>query len=125
MKTVSNKKILIVEDEEESQKIFRRMLVGYDLSFCVSEMTLMEKLRESEYGLILMDIGLAGSKDGLMLIRELKSTPKYSSIPIISVTSRVYSKQRILATEAGAAAYLTKPISKTLLIETIEKCLIQ
>jgi len=109
MKSVSNKKILIVEDEEESQKIFRRMLVGYDLSFCVSEMTLMEKLRESEYGVILMDIGLAGSKDGLMLIRELKSTPKYSSIPIISVTSRVYSK----------------PISKTLLIETIEKCLIQ
>ncbi len=80
-------KILIVEDDEISRNIYRLFLRGYELFFCNSGETMYEKLAEENYRLIIMDIGLPNSKDGLTLIKELKNNTKYCSIPIICVTS--------------------------------------
>lgn len=124
MTSKMNFKILIVEDEDESQKVFRRMLNDYNIHFCISEKTMYEQLVKTNYNLILMDIGLAGSKDGLEIIKDLKTNQLYNGIPIICITSHVYNQQKIDALNAGADQYITKPLSKTLLIQTIEKCLI-
>lgn len=115
--------LLIVEDEEVSQKIFEKMLQGYNLSFCDSGMAMYNKLSDENYNLILMDIGLLGSKDGLEIIKELKSNNSFGALPVICITSHAYSVQENNALKAGADAYLTKPLSKNILIETIEKLL--
>ena len=114
-------KILIVEDEEISWKIYRLMLKNYDLSFCDSEKLMYDKLSNNNFQLIIMDIGLPNSKDGLVLIKELKSNRKFFKIPIICATSYDHHEQRDNAIIAGADVYLTKPISKNILIDIISK----
>ncbi len=114
-------KILIVEDEEISKKLYRLILKNYDLTFCDSDKSMYDKLSDINYQLIIMDIGLPHSKDGLTLIKELKNDKKFSGIPIICATSYAYYDQKDNAKKAGANSYITKPISKDILIHTVER----
>ncbi len=114
-------KILIVEDDEISRTLYKHILKNYDLSYCDSDKSMYNKLAEDKYQLIIMDIGLANSKDGLELIKELKSDKNFQGIPIICATSYDFFDQKTNALKAGADEYLSKPISKNLLISTIEK----
>jgi len=68
-----------------------------------------------------MDIGLAGSKDGIEMTKDLKANQKYFKIPVICITSHVFIKQKEIVKQAGAEDYLTKPLRKTELIEIIER----
>ncbi len=113
-------KILIVEDEEYSLKVFQMYLRDYELTFCRSEAEIYKNLNEQRFSLILMDIGLPGLKDGLQITKELKDSKEFSSIPVICITSYVYNEQQKNAYDAGADAYLTKPFTKNALLETIK-----
>jgi len=123
MKDENIKNILIVEDEKDSINIIGRMLKDYNLTFCDSEISLYLELSKKSFDIIIMDIGLPGSKNGLELIKELTTSTEYSSIPIICVTSHNYSSQKNIAMEAGAFAYITKPISKSIVMEMVNKAL--
>ncbi|MHB1688987.1 MAG: response regulator [Ignavibacteriaceae bacterium] len=117
----NNYKILIVEDEEISRNIYRLWLKNYNLSFCDSEKSMYDKLSNNNFQLIIMDIGLPNSKNGLVLIKELKSSEKFFEIPIICATSYDSPEQKANVLNAGADVYLTKPISRNILIDTIAK----
>ena len=114
-------KILIVEDEEISRNLYRLWLKNYNLSFCDSEKLMYDKLYDDNFQLIIMDIGLPHSKDGLVLIKELKSSEKFFKIPIICATSYDSPEQKGNALNAGADVYLTKPVPRNILIDTITK----
>ena len=114
-------KILIVEDEEISRNLYRMWLKNYDLSFCDSEKSMYDTLSDKIFELIIMDIGLPGSKDGLSLIKELKSDKNFFKIPIVCATSYDSPEQKGNAITAGADVYLTKPILKDILIDIISK----
>ena len=114
-------KILIVEDEEISRNLYRMWLKNYDLSFCDSEKSMYDTLSDKIFELIIMDIGLPGSKDGLALIKELKVNKDFLKIPIVCITSYDSPEQKGNAITAGANVYLTKPILKDILIDIISK----
>ena len=80
-------KILIVENEEISRNLYRLWLKNYNISFCDSDKTMYKKLSEDNFQLIIMDIGLPNSKDGLTLIKELKVSNDFLKIPIVCITS--------------------------------------
>ncbi len=114
-------KILIVEDDEISRNIYRLFLKNFDLTFCDSDENMYKELSKENFQLIIMDIGLPNSKDGLTLIKELKSSEKYFKMPIICATSYDTAEQKINALNAGADAYLSKPVTKEILVEAIAK----
>ncbi len=114
-------KILIVEDDEIAQSIYQLMLKNYNLSFCNSDKTMYKKLSEDHFQLIIMDIGLPNSKDGLTLIKELKNSEKYLRIPIICATTYDTYDLKAKAINAGADVYLVKPILKNILLNAIAK----
>ena len=58
--------------------------------------------------------------DGLSLCREIKSDPETKDI-LVMIFSHLQAEDR--AVEAGADAFLTKPLDEKLLIETVEKLL--
>jgi osomolarity two-component system sensor histidine kinase NIK1 len=118
-----NIRLLVIEDDVESQKIFTKLLREYNLYFCESESSMYTALMKFKIDLILMDIGLPGNKDGLTLIKDLKENQNYSSIPIISFTSHAYSQQKNNVLKAGADGYITKPLSKNDLINMIDTLL--
>ncbi len=116
-----NFKILIVEDDEISRSIYRLFLKNFNVSFCESDKTMYQKLAEDIFRFIIMDIGLPNSKDGLTLMKELKSSEKYFKIPIICATSYDSHELRDNATKAGADVYFAKPILRDILVEAIAK----
>lgn len=118
-------KILIVEDDRNSQELFKFLLgKKYDLSICDEEMSFLAILEKTKADLVLMDISLNGEKNGLELIRYLrKNNLDYKHTPIICYTAHAFSQDKINAMNAGADIFLAKPVSIEILIETIETAL--
>lgn len=102
------KKILIVEDNKVDQSLFQAVL-GDDFICDIAEngMQAVEKCKEGDYGLILMDIAMP-KMDGYEATKEIR---KFNSkIPIIAVTALAYSEDKAKCLNAGMDDYIAKPI---------------
>ncbi len=118
--TRAGKKILFVEDEMRLQKIYRDFFKkrGFELVPAYDGATAL-KLAEEEYpDLIMLDLILP-KKDGFEVLRELKSNPRLSAIPIIIITNLEGPEHVERALSLGARTYLVK--ANYSLKEIIEK----
>jgi len=118
------KKILIVEDNELNQKLFRDLLGahGYQIFETKDGAEAINITRNERPDLILMDIQLP-EISGLDITRRLKADETVRHIPIIAVTAFAMKddEEKILA--AGCEAYLSKPISIANFLATVQKFL--
>lgn len=118
-------RILIVEDEIENQRYLKLILKkNYDTDFCDTKSLMFDLLNKNEYDSIIMDISLKNGYTGIDLITELKRKTEYKNIPIICLSAHAYGEQRKKAEQLGAEAYLTKPVSNKLLLDTLEKLIV-
>ena len=117
-------KLLIVEDDAESQKVYK-ILLGkiFELEMCESEVTFYQKLSEFDCDIILMDISIQGEKDGLQLTKEMRLSSKYKDIPIVCLSAHAFQRDRENALHAGVDMFLTKPIQNKTLIDSLGKVL--
>jgi putative two-component system response regulator len=109
---VSEKKILVVEDNPVNMELVTDLLEVAGFSF-VSAMTAEEGLRLAELelpDLILMDIQLPGM-DGLEATQHLKANPKTLHIPIVALTAHAMKGDEERALAVGCIGYITKPIN--------------
>lgn len=72
--------------------------------------------------LIILDLMLPDG-DGFELCKELKSSEKYSSIPVIMLTARAEETDKVLGLELGADDYVTKPFSPKELVARVKAVL--
>lgn len=112
-------KILLVEDDEVNNLLFREMFekIKLDVMYSASGKEAMDMLRqESNIRLVLLDIKLPDIS-GLDLINRIKK--EYPGIKVIAQTAFAmnYEKHKLLS--AGFDAYLNKPISLQALVECI------
>jgi DNA-binding response OmpR family regulator len=115
-------RILIVEDELESQKYFELILKKkFDVDFCDTKKTMYSFLSKQNYDVIVMDISLKDGVNGVDLIKELKRNTSEISMPIICLSAHAFSEDRSKAEEAGADIYLTKPVKSQILITAINE----
>lgn len=116
-----NKKILIVEDEEDLAGIMKKTLV--DEGFSGEIVPDGEKALEIFYrfnpSLVLLDINLP-KRSGWEICREIR---KISTVPIIIMTARDSELDEIQGLELGADDYVTKPFSTRVMIIKIKKLL--
>ena len=114
------KNILYVEDEEVTFTVVRRFLEKlYQVENATDAKTALHLLELKKYDLILMDISLKHSMNGLDLTRLIRNMPYYIDIPIIAVTAHamVGDKEKIL--DSGCDAYLSKPFTMKEIIQLI------
>ncbi len=118
------KKILIVEDNELNLKLFTDLLEahGYDTLETREGLKAIEIARENKPDLILMDIQLP-EVSGLEVTKWLKEDDELRDIPVIAVTAFAMKGDEEKIREGGCEAYISKPISVTQFIETINKFL--
>lgn len=115
-------KVLIVEDELESQKYFELVLKKkFEVDFCDSKKSMYASLSKNDFEVIVMDISLKGGTNGVDLIKELKRSTSNINIPIICLSAHAFSEDRSKAEEAGADIYLTKPVKSQILITAIDE----
>lgn len=113
--------IAVVERDPHVRMLERHLLesAGYGVEFCSDGATALERIRDLLPPIVITEL-LVPRLDGLSLCRSLKSDPRTRDIPIL-VFSVLLSHQR--AIEAGADAFLRKPIDDRRFIQAVERLL--
>jgi len=119
-----SKRILIIEDQEDTRRILHDLLksAGYEMIEAVTGEQGLVVARIHRPDLILMDIQLP-DLDGYETSRRIKADPALQSIPIVAVTSYAMSGDDAKAYEAGCVGYVTKPFSPRQLLAKLREFL--
>ena len=115
------KDILIVEDEDNIREVVGRYLKreGFSVREAADGYAALDAIEERPPDLIVMDLMLPGI-DGLTLTRQVQQK---SAIPIIILTARGDTSDRIRGLDWGADEYLPKPFSPRELVSRIHAVL--
>ena len=104
-------KVLVVEDEQKIAQFLKKGLAekGYAVETAGDADTALERISSSPFDLIILDLLLPGSRDGLELCREIRGRGVPSKI--LMLTARDTVENKIEGLDAGADDYLVKPFS--------------
>ena len=101
------KKILFIEDENNLNEAYRiKFASGYQVDFAIDAKIGLQKAKEWQADLIILDIIMAGDMNGIGVLKELKSNIKTAPIPVIVLTN--LEDQEETVTKLGAIACLLK-----------------
>jgi CheY-like chemotaxis protein len=106
------KVILVVDDSATVRKFVAASLnmKGFRVITAGDGIEALEKMPSEKFDLIITDLNMP-DMDGYEFIRTLRETPEYQEIPIIVLSSMTDLKNKDLAMESGALAFLEKPLS--------------
>ena len=104
---MSTANILVVDDEPQIRRVLRSTLSfrGYTISEATSGEEALELVPKLKPDLILLDVNLPGIS-GVDTCREIRRS---SDAPIIMLTVRNAERDKVVALDAGADDYVTKP----------------
>lgn len=105
--TMATEKILVVDDDNNICELLRLYLEkeGYSVTLAKTGMQAVRSFAEQQPDLMLLDIMLP-ELDGWQVCREVR---KYSNKPIIMLTAKGETFDKVLGLELGADDYITKP----------------
>ena len=112
LQTYSMQKILVVEDEVDIADLIRYNLerAGYEVFKAHDGITGTEACIKDRPDLVVLDLMLPG-RNGFAVFKEIRRDARTSHIPVIMLTAKAQTEDRIQGLEAGADDYLTKPFS--------------
>jgi DNA-binding NarL/FixJ family response regulator len=115
-----SKRLLVVDDEPNLLRAVAACLKtdGYEVNTARSGHEALMQLAESVPDLIISDIRMPGM-DGYKLARQLRGSPRTALVPIIFLTAKDETADRIEGFRAGIDAYLTKPFEPAELIAVV------
>ena len=118
------KTILVVEDNELNMKLFEDLLQahGYRILTTKDGKEALRMAKEHRPDLVLMDIQLP-EISGLEVTRLMKADPDIRHIPVVAVTAFAMKGDEEKIRQGGCEGYISKPISVSRFIETIQKFL--
>lgn len=118
------KKILIVDDKPSISNLIVQFLKNkFELETRLDGLEAISWLQEGNIpDLILTDLQMP-KMDGIELIKKIKGSGYFSNIPIIVLSSKDSSQDRIECLKLGAEDYLMKPFNPEELLIRIEKIL--
>ena len=124
--SLQNKKVLIVEDSEDSRVLVHLILNKYGAQIVEAESAAeaREKLKTFEPDLIISDIGMA-EENGIEFMQKFRrsESKKTQQTPAIALTAYVREEEKEAILNAGFQAHVGKPVSADLLISEIQKIL--
>ena len=117
----STARILLVEDDRALRDAVASAArdAGYDVTTVVDGLSAVAAIGESRYNIVLLDIGLP-VMDGWAVLRRLEG---HSAPPIIVISARGESSDKVRALDGGADDYLAKPFGSEELLARIRAVL--
>ncbi len=122
--TMTKKRILAVDDEEDILELVRFNLAreSYQVLCAASGDEALRLTRSELPDLIILDLMLPDI-EGLEVTKILKSDPKTKSIPIVMLTAKTEEVDIVTGLELGADDYVTKPFSPRILAARVKAVL--
>lgn len=106
-------KILLVDDEpgvRESVKLYLEDSGEFTVDVASNAIEAWEMLQKSTPDLVISDI-MMPEVSGYEFLRKLRENPRFQSIPVIFLTARGMTSDRIEGYQAGCDGYLSKPFA--------------
>ena len=115
-----SKRLLVVDDEPNLLRAVAACLktAGYEVSTARSAREALVQLAEAIPDLLVSDIRMPGM-DGYQLARQLRGSPRTALVPIVFLTAKDETADRVEGFRAGVDAYLTKPFEPEELIAVV------
>ncbi|MBU0730825.1 MAG: response regulator [Proteobacteria bacterium] len=116
-----NVSILLAEDNLVNQKLATRLLekAGYKVDLAPNGKIAVEKVSANNYDLVLMDVQMP-VMDGIEATQTIRKNG-FSDLPIIAMTAEAMTGDREKCLAAGMNDYISKPIKREIVFETIKK----
>ncbi|MGP8320973.1 MAG: response regulator [Methanosarcinaceae archaeon] len=108
----TRQKVLIVDDELDALTALKRALEAdnYNVVEAADGLSAIEMVKNEKPDIVLLDL-MMPEIDGIEVCRRLKSDPPYKHIPIIMLTAKGDTNDKIEGIEIGADDYITKPFN--------------
>jgi len=121
---MTEKTVLIVEDEEDAAELFAEMMriSGFRVLKTSKSTTALSMMTADKPDVVLLDI-MMPEISGLDILRQMRRDPDLANIPVIVLTAKSMPSDIKNGMEAGASTYLTKPVGFNDLKETVEQAL--
>lgn len=117
------KRVLIVEDQVDIRELIRMTLEleDYDIHEADSGDGGYAAATQLQPDLMLLDVMMPGTLDGIAVCQKLKADPSLKKIKVIILSAKGQEHDRHQGKQAGADGYLTKPFSPKQLLDVVSK----
>lgn len=118
---IQNQKVLVVDDDRNICELIRLYLEkeGFSVSLAYDGQSAVEMFKELTPAVVLLDVMLP-KMDGFQVCREIR---RISNIPIIMLTAKGETFDKVLGLELGADDYMVKPFENKELVARIKAVL--
>ena len=117
------KQILIVEDNQDIAQYIAQHLTQANVLFARNGAEGLQKAKETVPDMIITDVMMPGTINGLQMCRDIRNDELLNHIPIIIISAKTTEEDRIEGLDAGADAYLVKPFNSEELLVRVKKLL--
>jgi two-component system, OmpR family, response regulator CpxR len=114
-------RVLVVDDDAELCQLVTRYLAreGFEISWALTGATGVERALTGDYSLIMLDVMMPDT-DGFDVLRRIR---QHSRAPVLMLTARGDTHDRVRGLETGADDYLPKPFDPAELVARIRAIL--
>ena len=104
-------RILVVDDVMDNREVLTRRLVkrGFEVEEASGGLEALEKIEQSEFDLVLLDI-MMPDLNGTEVLMRVRQTYSPRELPIVMVTAKSQSEDVVACLDEGANDYVTKPV---------------
>ncbi|WP_126972483.1 response regulator transcription factor [Gynurincola endophyticus] len=112
--------ILLIEDEENLHEALKLNLEleGYEVSSAFNGTEALQKVQEEYFDLLIVDV-MIPEIDGISVIETIRV--QQNEVPVLILSAKNTSSDRVLGLKKGADDYLTKPFNLEELILRVQK----
>jgi len=116
--------ILVVDDNPVSQRLLAHTLRKHEhvVVTALNGADALTELNARAIDLVITDLAMP-EMDGIALLQAIHADPRWQNLPVLMLTASAADHDRMIARQAGAAGFMTKPTSSNELIETVTRCL--
>ncbi len=115
-------KAMVIDDSRAMRMILANTLSELGFEVCQAgngtEALAVAERENGKISLFLVDWNMP-EMDGLEFIKRVRSDPRYSTVPLMMVTTETEMQQMIIALEAGANEYVMKPFTKEIIADKL------
>lgn len=121
---MSNKKILIIEDDRSAARLAQYTLMqgGYDVTLAYDGFEGLSKAITQTPDLVILDIMLPGI-DGYEVCSRLRERAETASLPVLMMSAKAREEDKEMGLRAGANDYLPKPVEPSVMLERVTSLL--
>lgn len=117
-------KIVIIEDEPDTAEMYAEMMriSGYEVVKFFGGLPAIDQLSDQDADAIVLDL-MMPDLSGLEVLHYIQNQPDLAQLPVVIVSAKTLPEDVAKGLNAGAIAYLTKPVSFAEMKKVIEEAI--